>query len=94
MIEIVLAGCAVSLGLGLAVEKANNAALVKRNAKLKKALLKQERDNTAARDGIMQSVGELQFQIFCKNEEIDQLRAALHRKEQLLRQRWRGAKGD
>lgn len=92
MIEIVLAGCAVSLGVGLAVGKANNAALARKNAKLKKALLKQERDNTAARDGIMQSVGELQAQIFYKDEEINQLRIALHRKEQMLQQKWKGAK--
>lgn len=91
MIEIVLGGCAVSLALGLATEKSKSAELRKKNAKLKKALLKQEQDNTAARDGIMQSVGELQAQIFYKDEEINQLRIALHRKEQMLQQKWKGA---
>lgn len=92
MIEIVLGGCAVSLALGLAVEKSRCAELRKKNAKLKKDLLKQEHDNTAARDAIMSSVGELQFQIFCKDEEIDRLRVLLARKENLIRQKWNGAK--
>lgn len=94
MIEIVLGGCALSLAFGLAIEKSRSAELRKKNAKLKKALLKQEQDNTAARDAIMSSIGELQFQIFFKDEEIDRLRVLLARKENLIRQKWNDAKGE
>lgn len=91
MIEIVLGGCAVSLAFGLVIEKQKTRQLLREQTKLKKALVKRDRDSAMAQADVMSSIAALQMEVYMKNDQIECLEAEIRKERNLLRQKWKGA---
>lgn len=98
MIELALAGIAVTATVGLMIERAKIKSLRNENMALKKRIttVKQQakRENEESEARLNKTIGQLQMAIFNRDELIGELRARIKSKDVIIKQKWTEARGE